>query len=404
MLNQLVLVLNCGSSSLKFSIINPNNGKKILFGIVDSLLLPQSCVIWTNNSIQHKYVLKEKTSHIMALNFVFKKILKKEEKLFRSIVAIGHRVVHGGEKLKKSILIDKKVINYIEEASCFAPLHNPVNICGIKTTLNLLPNLSKKNVAVFDTAFHQTMPESSYLYAIPYFYYTDYNIRRYGAHGISHQYITYKTGKILNKSLVSLNIISCHLGNGASVAAICRGLCVDTSMGLTPLEGLVMGTRSGDIDPAIIFFMNNKLGISIQEIYKILTVDSGLLGLNGKSSDFRYAENKYYYDKNSKRSIDIFCHRLAKYISGYTSLMEGRLDAVVFTGGIGENSVLVRELTLSKLSLLGIKIDIKRNLQVRAGFCGFINLKGTMPILVIPSNEDLIIAQETISLINKINE
>jgi acetate kinase len=402
MLNQLVLVLNCGSSSLKFSVINPRTGKKILFGIVDSLFSLKSYVIWTNKSVQHKDILYEKTSHMMALQFIIKNIFKKEEKLFQSVVAIGHRVVHGGEKLKKSVFINKKVISCIEEASFFAPLHNPVNICGIRATLNLFPSLSKKNVAVFDTAFHQTMPETAYLYAIPYFFYTKHSIRKYGAHGISHQYITYQTAKILNKSLKSLNIISCHLGNGASVAAICRGICVDTSMGLTPLEGLVMGTRSGDIDPAIIFFMNEKLGINMQDINKILTMDSGLLGLNGVSSDCRYAEKKYHLDKNAQRSINIFCHRLAKYISAYSSLMEGRLDAIVFTGGIGENSLLVRELTLSKLSLLGVKIDIARNVCITSGVFGRINVEGTLPILVIPSNEDWIIAQETIALINKI--
>ncbi|CAL4042616.1 acetate kinase [Buchnera aphidicola] len=401
MSKQLVLILNCGSSSLKFSVIHPYNGKKFLFGMVDSLLTSKSCVTWSNNGIKYKHILNEKIAHKTAINFIIENILKKEKKLFEFIVAIGHRVVHGGKKLRKSVIINNKVIKFIEEAACFAPLHNPANIYGIKTTLNLFPSLSRKNVAVFDTAFHQTMSETAYLYAIPYFFYKNYSIRRYGAHGISHQYITYKTSKILNKSLKSLNIISCHLGNGASVAAICRGVCVDTSMGLTPLEGLVMGTRSGDIDPAIIFFINKQLGINLQDIYKILTMDSGLLGLSGVSSDLRYIEKKYYCDKNAKRSINIFCHRLAKYISGYTCLMEGRLDAIIFTGGIGENSCLVRELTLSKLIFLGVKMDISRNLTVRSGFYSNINVEGTIPVLVIPSNEDWIIAQETMTVINK---
>lgn len=395
-----VLVLNCGSSSLKFAILNPVNGGQYLSGLAECFHLPDSRITWKiNNNIQ-KVFLGANSAHNEAMLFIVTNILKKELKLIEKIFAIGHRVVHGGEKLTKSVIIDDKIIQYIKDAICFAPLHNPAHLIGIKAAMKYFPHLATKNVAVFDTAFHQTIPEYAFLYALPYHLYKQQGIRRYGAHGISHYYVSRETAKILKISINQLNIITCHLGNGSSVAAIRNGICVDTSMGLTPLEGLVMGTRSGDIDPAIIFFLNQKVGMSINSINKLLTQQSGLLGLSGISSDCRYIEQNYNKNAEAKLALDVFCHRLAKYISAYSSLMNGRLDAIVFTGGIGENSTLVRELTIKKLSLLNITIDINSNLKIVGGKYGLINKKSTIPVLVIPTNEELVIAKDAARVVS----
>jgi len=319
-------------------------------------------------------------AHSEALKFIVNNILSKKPELSAELVAIGHRIVHGGEKLTKSMLINDAVIEGIKESIPFAPLHNPAHLIGIDEALKSFPKLADKNVAVFDTAFHQTMPEESYLYALPYSLYKDHHVRRYGAHGTSHFYVTQEAAKMLNKPVEDVNLITCHLGNGGSVSAIRNGKCVDTSMGLTPLEGLVMGTRSGDIDPAIIFHLHDSLGMSVDQINKMLTKESGLLGLTEVTSDCRYVEDNYTTKADAKRAMDVFCHRLAKYIGAYTSLMEGRLDAVVFTGGIGENAAMVRELSLAKLGLLGFEVDHERNLAV------------------IPTNEELVIAQDAARL------
>ncbi|CAL4326239.1 acetate kinase [Buchnera aphidicola] len=400
-LKNLIFVLNCGSSSIKFAILNPYNKRKYLSGIVERLFLPETYITWQCSGTKYKKIIGSNITHEYALNFILDQVLLAEKDVFKKLIGIGHRVVHGGTKIKKSILIDDNIIQCIQDAVSFAPLHNPANLIGIKTIIQKYPALSKKNVAVFDTSFYQDMPKSSFLYAIPYNFYKEYGIRRYGAHGTSHYYVARKISLILNKNFNSLNVITCHLGNGASVSAICNGVCVDTSMGLTPLEGLVMGTRSGDIDPSIIFFMNKNLNISINDIETILTKKSGLLGLSGVSSDFRYFEKNYYLKKEAKRSVDIFCHRLSKYIAAYTTLMDNRLDAVIFTGGIGENVPLIRELTLSKLSLLDFKIDIERNLSTVNGASGLITEYNSRPVFVILTDEELAIAEETISIINK---
>lgn len=298
------------------------------------------------------------------------------------------------EKYTSSVVIDESVIQGIKDSASFAPLHNPAHLIGIAEALKSFPQLKDKNVAVFDTAFHQTMPEESYLYALPYSLYKEHGVRRYGAHGTSHFYVTQEAAKMLNKPVEELNIITCHLGNGGSVSAIRNGKCVDTSMGLTPLEGLVMGTRSGDIDPAIIFHLHDTLGMSVDQINKMLTKESGLLGLTEVTSDCRYVEDNYATKEDAKRAMDVYCHRLAKYIGSYTALMDGRLDAVVFTGGIGENAAMVRELSLGKLGVLGFEVDHERNLAARFGKSGFINKEGTRPAVVIPTNEELVIAQD----------
>ncbi|QTM69317.1 acetate/propionate family kinase, partial [Buchnera aphidicola (Hormaphis cornu)] len=252
MLNSLILVLNCGSSSVKFAILNPLNGKKYLYGQSFSSCSSKSQIKWNINNISYHKIFENQVLFSDIICYIINDIvLKQSESFVKAIKGIGHRVVHGGYKLQESMLINHKVIECIKEVNCFAPIHNPINLLGIKLAMNLFPVLSKNNVAVFDTSFYHTLPEHAYLYAIPYDFYTKHKIRRYGAHGISHSYITNKSSTILKKSKKLLNIISCHLGNGCSIAAICNGVCVDISMGLTPLEGLVMGTRSGDIDPAI---------------------------------------------------------------------------------------------------------------------------------------------------------
>ncbi|WAI18648.1 MAG: acetate kinase [Buchnera aphidicola (Acyrthosiphon caraganae)] len=400
-LKNLIFVLNCGSSSIKFAILNPNNEKKYLSGVVECLFLSETYITWQFLGIKYKKKIGSNINHQEAVNFIIDQVLPQEKDIFKNLIGIGHRVVHGGTKIKKTTLIDNNIIQYIEDAVSFAPLHNPANLIGIKIMIEKYPSLAKKNVAVFDTSFYQDMPETSFLYAIPYNFYKEHGIRRYGAHGTSHNYVAHKTSIILNKKFSSLNIITCHLGNGASVSAICNGICVDTSMGLTPLEGLVMGTRSGDLDPSIIFFMNKQLNLNIDEIEMILNKKSGLLGLSGISSDFRYFEKNYNHKKHAKRSVDIFCHRLSKYISAYMSLMENRLDALIFTGGIGENVPLIRELTLSRLSLLGFKIDHKLNLYTIRGKSGLISKSTSRSVFVIATDEELAIAQETSNIISR---
>ncbi|WP_099061615.1 acetate kinase [Serratia sp. BW106] len=394
MSSKLVLVLNCGSSSLKFAIIDAVNGEEHLSGLAECFHLPEARLKWKMDGAKHEAALGAGAAHSEALNYIVNTILAQKPELSAQLTAIGHRIVHGGEKFTASAVINDEVLQGIKDSVPFAPLHNPAHLIGIAEALKSFPKLADKNVAVFDTAFHQTMPEESYLYALPYSLYRDHSVRRYGAHGTSHFYVTQEAAKALNKPVEEVNLITCHLGNGGSVTAVRNGKCVDTSMGLTPLEGLVMGTRSGDIDPAIIFHLHDSLGMSVDQINKMLTKESGLLGLTEVTSDCRYVEDNYESKADAKRAMDVFCHRLAKYIGAYSALMDGRLDAVVFTGGIGENAGMVRELTLNKLGLLGFEVDHDRNMDARFGKSGAITKDGSRLALVIPTNEELVIAQD----------
>lgn len=394
MSNKLVLVLNCGSSSLKFAIINPVNRKEQLSGLAECFYLPEARIKWKIDGTKNEEALGEGAAHSETMTFIVNQILTKKPELSKSISAIGHRIVHGGEKFTKSVVINDEVIESIKTSIPFAPLHNPAGIVGLEEAKKAFPHLNNKHVAVFDTAFHQTMPVESYLYALPYDLYQKNGIRRYGAHGTSHFYVSKKAAKELNKSINELNAITCHLGNGGSVTAVVNGQSVDTSMGLTPLEGLVMGTRSGDIDPAIIFHLHDAMGMSVDKINTLLTKESGIFGLTKVTNDCRYIEDNYHTKPDAKRAMDVYCHRLAKYIAAYCTLMEGRLDAIIFTGGIGENSALVRELTIKKLFLIGIKYDHERNLAARFGRSGRISHDDSIPVLVIPTNEELVIAQD----------
>ncbi|PKG40984.1 acetate kinase [Psychromonas sp. Urea-02u-13] len=396
MSNKLILVLNCGSSSLKFAIIDSENGDEKLSGLAECLHLENASMKWKLEGVKGKAELGNGAAHKEALSYIVDEILGDKAELKASLHAIGHRVVHGGEKFTASAVITDDVMKGIKECIALAPLHNPAHIVGIEAAQQAFPAL--QNVAVFDTAYHQTMPEQAYLYALPYKLYSQHGIRRYGMHGTSHYFISLEAAKVLNKPVEELNIINCHLGNGGSVCAIKNGKSVDTSMGMTPLEGLVMGTRCGDIDPAIIFHLHDELGYSVAEINTMLTKESGLLGLTEITSDCRFVEDNYDTELVAKRAMDLYCYRLAKYIAGYTAALDGRLDAVVFTGGIGENSAPIRELTLNRLSLLGFKVNDEANTAFRFGKEGIITEADSTVAMVISTNEELVIAQDTFSL------
>ncbi|BAC24327.1 ackA [Wigglesworthia glossinidia endosymbiont of Glossina brevipalpis] len=396
MSQNLILVLNCGSSSIKFSVIDPKTEKKYISGIAECLKLKESSVKWKIDKSYHESSLNEYSDHNLALRFIVNEILQHKKDILKKIVGIGHRIVNGGIKCTKSTIIDEKILKNIKDSIPFAPLHNPAHLIGIYESFKIFPNLINKNVAVFDTAFHQTIPEDSYLYAIPYYFYKKYNIRRYGAHGISHSYVSKKASNILNIPIEKSNLITCHLGNGGSVSAILNGKCIDTSMGLTPLEGIVMGTRCGDIDPSIIFYLHEKLKISVKEIREIFSEKSGLLGLTNISSDFRYIEDNFLKNKIAKRAMKIYCNRLSKYIGAYITLLENKLDGIVFTGGIGENAYNMRELLINKLKILGFEINKEKNFKIRLGRSGIITNSNSIPALVIPTNEELVIAKESI--------
>lgn len=395
-MSKLVLVLNCGSSSLKFAIVDPVNGDEYLTGLAECLHLADARIKWKLDG-KHEAQLGEGAAHDEALAFIVETILASKPELAAQLKAVGHRVVHGGEQFTKSAVITDDVVKGIEDCATLAPLHNPAAITGIKAAQKAFPSLPM--AAVFDTAFHQTMPQEAYLYALPYKLYEENSIRRYGMHGTSHLYITRVAAELLGKEENQVNIINCHLGNGASVCAIKNGQSVDTSMGLTPLEGLVMGTRCGDIDPAIIFHLHDALGYSVDQINTMLTKESGLQGLTEISSDCRFVEDNYAEKEEAKRAMDVFCHRLAKYIAGYTATLEGRLDAIVFTGGIGENSAPIREEVLKRLGIFGIEVDSEANLKARFGKEGTITADSSrIPAMVISTNEELVIAEDTARL------
>ena len=398
-MSKLVLILNCGSSSLKFAVMDAETGEDMLSGLAECFNLDDARIKWKLHGVKGDAMLGAGAAHQEALDHIVGHILPQDPALADQLVAIGHRIVHGGEQFSRSVRIDDGVIAGIEAAIPFAPLHNPAHLIGIRAALTVFPALADKNVAVFDTAFHQTLPEEAYLYALPYKLYRENGIRRYGAHGTSHRFIAEEAAKALGKPLDEVNIINCHLGNGASVCAIKGGKSVDTSMGLTPLEGLAMGTRSGDIDPAIIFFLHDKLGMSVAEINTMLTKESGLQGLTEVTSDCRFVEDNYDSKEEAKRAMDVYCYRLAKYIGAYAAAMDGRLDAVVFTGGIGENSAPIREITLNKLGLLGFDVDHDANLKARFGKGGEITKAGSTKALVIPTNEEWVIAHDALELV-----
>ena len=398
MSNKLVLVLNCGSSSLKFAVINASDGDEIISGLAECFNLPDARIKWKVSGKKGATSLPPNSAHSEAISYIVEQIISKEDGLSEQFVAVGHRVVHGGERFTESVIIDESVVEGIEACSSLAPLHNPAHVLGIKAAQAAFPSLPQ--VAVFDTAFHQTMPAKAFMYALPYSLYKEDHVRRYGMHGTSHLFVTHEAAKALGKPVSDTNIISAHLGNGASVSAIKNGQCVDTSMGMTPLAGLVMGTRCGDIDPSIIEYLVTRKGYSIEGVMDILQKQSGLLGIYGVSSDFRDILDGYETgDVRAILAMDMFSYRLAKYIAGYAVPLE-RIDAIVFTGGIGENSHIVRAKVLELLTIFGYQVDDEKNAFARLGQEGVITKKGTPIAMVIPTNEEWVIAQDSVKLAN----
>ncbi|MCG9965356.1 acetate kinase [Shewanella cutis] len=399
MSNKLVLVLNCGSSSLKFAVIDAQTGDDQISGLAECFGLEDSRIKWKINGEKHESSLGAFTAHREAVEFIVNKILAGQPELAAQIQAVGHRIVHGGEKFTRSVIIDEHVIKGIEECSSLAPLHNPAHLIGIRAAMASFPKLPQ--VAVFDTAFHQSMPERSFIYALPYKLYREHGIRRYGMHGTSHLFVSREAAKVLNKPLAETNVICAHLGNGASVTAVKGGKSVDTSMGLTPLEGLVMGTRCGDIDPSIIYHLVHQLGYTLEEVNNLMNKQSGLLGISELTNDCRGIEEGYADGhKGATLALEIFCYRLAKYIASYTVPL-GRLDAVVFTGGIGENSDIIREKVLNMLQIFNFHVDSERNKAARFGKKGIITADNSTVAMVIPTNEEWVIAEDSIKLISK---
>jgi acetate kinase len=395
MQEKFILVLNCGSSSIKFAIINPDTGFDIGSGNAQAIETKDAFIKWQIDNHKSQQQLAD-ASYQDALDFIFN-LINETPKLAKSLVALGHRVVHGGEFFKESVLINDEIMDAIKNCQTLAPLHNPANIQGIQTAQKTFPNLPQ--VAVFDTAFHQTMPERAFLYAIPYELYEQRQIRRYGFHGTSHRYVSAKAAEMLNKPLTNSAFLSAHLGNGASICAIKNGKSIDTSMGLTPLEGLVMGTRSGDIDAGILAHLVDTLGYDIHKVNELLNKKSGMLGISGIDSDLRVIEEQIEKgNRRAKLAIDIFCYRLAKYIGAYTVALN-QIDALIFTGGIGENSPYIREHTLKLLSILNFKLDKDANEKCFRGKAGIITQSESAIAIVVPTNEELLIAKDAIKFI-----
>ncbi|MCM1991079.1 acetate kinase [Oceanirhabdus seepicola] len=394
-----ILVVNCGSSSLKYQLIDMAKDNSLAQGLVERIGIEGS--ILTQKVNGEKYIVEQPMeSHQDAIKLVLEALVEETHGVIKSmdeISAVGHRVVHGGENYAESVLIDDEVMKALEECVKLAPLHNPPNITGINACKALMPNTPM--VAVFDTAFHQSMPDKAYMYALPYELYEKHGIRRYGMHGTSHRYVSQRVAEVVGKPIEELKIVTCHLGNGASCAAIQNGKSVDTSMGFTPLEGLVMGTRCGDIDPAIVPFIQKAENLTAAEVDTLMNKKSGVFGLSGVSSDFRDIEGAIENGNDRARlALDVFHYRVKKYIGAYTAAMGGT-DLIVFTAGLGENSKDSREAVCEGLEYLGVKIDKEKN-----NFRGEERListdDSTVKVFVIPTNEELMIAKDTKAIVD----
>ena len=394
-----ILVINCGSSSLKYQLINSDSEAVLAKGLCERIGIDGSVLTHTPAGKDKVRIETPMPNHTVAVQLVIDALTNAEHGVIKSldeIGAVGHRVVHGGEKFASSVVITDEVMKAIEECNDLAPLHNPANLIGINSCKEIMPNVPM--VAVFDTAFHQTMPEKAYLYGLPYEYYEKYKVRRYGFHGTSHDYVSNRAAQLLGKKREDLKVIVCHLGNGASVSAVDHGKCVDTSMGLTPLEGLIMGTRSGDIDPAICDFICQKEGLTSAEMNTVLNKKSGVLGMSGVSSDFRDVEAAANEGNHqAAAALDAFYYRVAKYIGAYTAAMNG-VDVVAFTAGVGENNIGGRVEICKYLGYLGTEIDLDKN-NVR-GEERIISKDGSkVTLMAIPTNEELAIARQTLELV-----
>ena len=397
-----VLVINCGSSSLKYQVLDMENESLLCKGLVERIGMEGSVIGHEKigqDKIKTEVPMKD---HKDAIAQVLAAVQDPEHGVVKSlseIGAVGHRVVHAGEKYASSVLITEDVIKALEECVALAPLHNPPNLYGIAACQELMPGTPM--VGVFDTAFHQTMPAESYIYALPYEYYTKYGVRRYGFHGTSHKYVAQRAAEMLDVNINDLKLITCHLGNGASVSAIKRGVCIDTSMGFTPLEGLVMGTRSGDIDPAIVTYIRQKENLEQGVANEILNTQSGVLGISGVSSDFRDIEEAAADgNERAQLALKIFAHKVRFYIGAYIAEMNG-VDAIIFTAGVGENGIDMRDIICHDLGNLGIKLDLVKN-KIRGKEAIISRDDSKVKILLVPTNEELMIARDTYEIVKKL--
>ncbi|WP_019027703.1 acetate/propionate family kinase [Colwellia piezophila] len=394
-----ILVINCGSSSVKFSLIKPQSGETLLSGLAECLLSNDAIITIKQGGNKKSYKLAAPFDHQSALAVLVAQL--QQLHLVKDICAIGHRVVHGGETYSQPTLITEQVAQTIAQLAKLAPLHNPANLIGIKACQQAFKKLPQ--VAVFDTAFHQSMPEKAFIYGLPYSLYQEHDIRRYGFHGTSHYFVAKQAAKLLNKPLAQCNLISAHLGNGCSVTVIKHGKSVDTSMGMTPGEGVMMGTRCGDLDAGIIFHLVENLGYSINDVDKLVNKESGLLGVSGLSNDCRTLENAMLYENNSqaKLALTVFCYRIAKSIASYSASLT-QLDGLIFTGGIGENSTWVRAEIVKQLGLLNFYLDADKNQTTRFGASGNIATKDSRPCWVIATNEEWVIAEQSAQLLTNL--
>ncbi|MBI6016364.1 acetate/propionate family kinase [Clostridium perfringens] len=396
-----VLVINCGSSSLKYQLIDMDTENALATGLVERIGLEGANLTQKSEGKDKYEIVEPMKDHQDAIRLVLGALIDEKHGVIKSldeINAIGHRVVHGGEKYAESALVTEEVMKDLEECAKLAPLHNPANIIGINACKALMPNVPM--VVVFDTAFHQTMPEKAFVYALPYELYEKEHIRKYGFHGTSHKYVSAKIAEAMGKNIEDLKIITCHLGNGASIAAIKNGKCVDTTMGFTPLEGLVMGTRCGNIDPAVVTYLIDELGYTSQEVNTLMNKKSGIFGVSRVSSDFRDVEAAA--DKGSKEAqiaLDLFRNSVKKYIGAYIAEMNG-CDVIVFTAGVGENSIIERGAICRDLEFLGIELDEERN-NIRAKVAEISKEGSKIKLFVVPTNEELMIAQDTVSIVSK---
>lgn len=394
-----IFVLNCGSSSLKYQLFNMEDESVIASGKVERIGMEDAILTHEPTGKDEVKVVAEILEHTTAIEKVFAYLVDEKHGVIKDvheIEAVGHRVVHGGEVFADSVKVDQQVKAAIKGVFDLAPLHNPANLIGIEAVESVLADVP--NVAVFDTAFHQTMPKKAFMYALPKILYKKHKIRRYGFHGTSHKYVSQKAAEFLSKSIESLKIVTCHIGNGASVTAIDKGLSVDTSMGMTPLEGLMMGTRSGDIDPAIIPFVMGKENLTLNEVNSMLNKHSGLIGVSGLGSDMRDIEDNMETDERAKLAFDMYEYRIRKYIGAYVAAMNG-IDVLIFTAGVGENSDILRKAIAENLSYLGVEIDEAVN-SVRSKQIRRISTPNSkIEVLVVPTNEELMIARDTLRIV-----
>ena len=395
-----ILVLNCGSSSIKYALYNMDDKSVMTSGGAERVGLDGAFVKVKLANGEKKKVMHDIPEHTEGVKFIFSLLTDPEIgviKDLKEIDAVGHRMVHGGEKFNKSVVLTDEVLKVFEECSDLAPLHNPANLKGVQAVAELMPGLPQ--VGVFDTAFHQTMPEKAYLYAIPYELYKDYGVRRYGFHGTSHRYVSQRVCEYLGVNAADKKIITCHIGNGGSIAAVDGGKCVDTTMGLTPLEGLMMGTRSGDIDGGAITFIQKKLGLDADGMSNLLNKKSGVLGVTGISSDMREIEEaEQQGNALAKTALDMYFYRIKKYVGAYAAAMGG-CDIIVFTAGVGENQAGMREAVCKDMEYMGIKFDAEKNKTIRGEEAIISAPDSKVTVCVIPTDEELMIATDTMSLL-----